>query len=407
MVLADPIGSVLASYVETGKIGTAGSWVVEGIGEDFIPPIADLSRVSTAYSIADEESFTHRARAAPARRDPRRLVDRHAARRGAALLPRAERAQARRHLRLRHRQQVSVQDVQRLLDGRPGLARIAALRRPARPDVAPLRGRRRGRVAPDDTLLTAFQRMRVADVSQLPVLADDRVVGILDESDLLLHVYRQPERFRDQVATAMTQRLETLRRTPSFAELLGRARITTYVAIIVARRPFLRPDHPLRSADTPAEKPAVNDHDRQVRRRSDAGLRHARDPRRPVARSVDRRDHDADLRDLDLRADQPRRAQGLRLRAHRQPDARSRWSAASPTSKAARAASPSPRAWPAWRPCSSARRRRAHRRQRRPVRRHVSAVRERAQALGRPALQLRRHDRPAERCARRSAPRRR
>jgi cystathionine beta-synthase len=42
MVLADPVGSVLASYVETGEIGAAGSWVVEGIGEDFIPPIADL-----------------------------------------------------------------------------------------------------------------------------------------------------------------------------------------------------------------------------------------------------------------------------------------------------------------------------------------------------------------------------
>src|SRR5213076_341320 len=43
MVLADPAGSVLAPYIETGKIGEAGSWVVEGIGEDFIPPIADLS----------------------------------------------------------------------------------------------------------------------------------------------------------------------------------------------------------------------------------------------------------------------------------------------------------------------------------------------------------------------------
>src|SRR6478736_7418058 len=58
MVLADPVGSVLASYVETGEIGTAGSWVVEGIGEDFIPPIADLSRVKKAYSISDKESLT-------------------------------------------------------------------------------------------------------------------------------------------------------------------------------------------------------------------------------------------------------------------------------------------------------------------------------------------------------------
>ena len=58
MVLADPVGSVLADYVETGRIGEAGSWVVEGIGEDFVPPIADLSRVRTAYKISDAESLS-------------------------------------------------------------------------------------------------------------------------------------------------------------------------------------------------------------------------------------------------------------------------------------------------------------------------------------------------------------
>jgi len=57
MILADPEGSVLAEYIRTKKVGTAGSWLVEGIGEDFIPAIADLSRVSRAYSIPDAEAF--------------------------------------------------------------------------------------------------------------------------------------------------------------------------------------------------------------------------------------------------------------------------------------------------------------------------------------------------------------
>src|SRR5512133_423255 len=56
MVLADPAGSVLADFVERGTIGKAGSWLVEGIGEDFVPPIADLSRVRRAYTIPDRES---------------------------------------------------------------------------------------------------------------------------------------------------------------------------------------------------------------------------------------------------------------------------------------------------------------------------------------------------------------
>src|SRR6201991_1471101 len=56
-VLADPVGSILAEYTRSGVIGTAGSWAVEGIGEDFVPAIADLSGIRAAYSISDEESF--------------------------------------------------------------------------------------------------------------------------------------------------------------------------------------------------------------------------------------------------------------------------------------------------------------------------------------------------------------
>src|SRR5205814_180049 len=55
MILADPVGSILAAYVETGRMTQAGSWAVEGIGEDFIPPIADLSLIDKAYSIPDPE----------------------------------------------------------------------------------------------------------------------------------------------------------------------------------------------------------------------------------------------------------------------------------------------------------------------------------------------------------------
>src|SRR5262249_37158246 len=61
MILADPEGSVLAPYVETGTMPPVGSWAVEGIGEDFIPPNADLSLVAKAYAIPDVESF-HAAR---------------------------------------------------------------------------------------------------------------------------------------------------------------------------------------------------------------------------------------------------------------------------------------------------------------------------------------------------------
>lgn len=57
IILADPVGSILADLVNTGRSSTPGSWKVEGIGEDFVPPNCDLSLVDEAFSISDEESF--------------------------------------------------------------------------------------------------------------------------------------------------------------------------------------------------------------------------------------------------------------------------------------------------------------------------------------------------------------
>jgi len=58
LVLADPEGSILAEYINQGTLSTkSGSWLVEGIGEDFLPTISDFTHVTRAYSISDRESF--------------------------------------------------------------------------------------------------------------------------------------------------------------------------------------------------------------------------------------------------------------------------------------------------------------------------------------------------------------
>ncbi len=57
MILADPEGSIVAEMVNTGTMTEAGSWLVEGIGEDFVPSICDLDLVTKAYSISDGEAF--------------------------------------------------------------------------------------------------------------------------------------------------------------------------------------------------------------------------------------------------------------------------------------------------------------------------------------------------------------
>ena len=57
-MLADPKGSILKELVDTGRLSNdVGSWIVEGIGEDFCPPLLDLDLIDSAYSITDKEAI--------------------------------------------------------------------------------------------------------------------------------------------------------------------------------------------------------------------------------------------------------------------------------------------------------------------------------------------------------------
>jgi cystathionine beta-synthase len=220
MVLADPVGSVMAEYSRSGVIGEAGSWAVEGIGEDFIPSIADLSSVRHAYSISDEESFDH----------ARQLLRAEGILGGSStgtLLAAA--------LRYCREQTEPKRVVSFVCDtGTRYLSKVyndqwmtdqGLLQRTRYGDLRDLIARRfeDGRVisvSPDDTLLTAFQRMRLTDVSQLPVLADgQRLIGVIDESDILLGVHADASHLRLDVASAMTRTPETLAPSASLAEL--------------------------------------------------------------------------------------------------------------------------------------------------------------------------------------------
>jgi cystathionine beta-synthase len=236
-VLADPAGSILADYVMTGRHGEAGSWAVEGIGEDFIPAIADLSAVHLAYSITDEESF------ATARELLRAEGILGGSSTGTLL------ASAMRYCR----EQTSPKRVATFVcdTGTRYLSKVyndqwmldqGLLTRPPLNDLRDLISRRHDEgsvvsVGPQDTLLTAFQRMRLADVSQLPVLDGARLAGVVDESDLLMKVHDDPALFRSPVQSAMTAKLQTLAPQASLKQLedvLDRG----LVAIIADERGF-------------------------------------------------------------------------------------------------------------------------------------------------------------------------
>lgn len=57
VVLADPVGSALADWVETGKLGADGSYLVEGIGGSEAPENLHRDVLDGAERVSDEESF--------------------------------------------------------------------------------------------------------------------------------------------------------------------------------------------------------------------------------------------------------------------------------------------------------------------------------------------------------------
>jgi cysteine synthase len=57
VVLADPLGSGLADWVETGRMGPDGAYAVEGIGGSEAPGNLHRDVIDTAERVSDDESF--------------------------------------------------------------------------------------------------------------------------------------------------------------------------------------------------------------------------------------------------------------------------------------------------------------------------------------------------------------
>jgi cystathionine beta-synthase len=239
VVLADPAGSILADYVNTGKPGKdVGSWLVEGIGEDFIPPVCDLSRVRKAYSIPDAEAFA---------------VCRSLLKREGILAGTSSGTLIAAALRYCRDQSAPKRVVSLVCDsGNKYLSKVyndywmlehGFIERETHGDLRDLISRRHrehavATVGADETVNAAYQRMKLYDVSQLPVLEDGRIVGIVTEEDILLEVYGNPQHFSEPVSAAMESSLVTL----SPDEPVERLRETFdrgMVAIVVDRGEFL------------------------------------------------------------------------------------------------------------------------------------------------------------------------
>jgi cystathionine beta-synthase len=239
IILADPVGSILTDYVNTGAIpNEIGSWLVEGIGEDFIPDIADLSHTKKAYAISDKESFE-------AARDLLKKEGILGGSSSGTILAAA--------LKYCREQKDKKRVVAFICDrGDKYLSKMfndywmydqGFLTRPPKGDLTDLISRRHSEratvtVKPDDTLMQAYGKMKLYDISQLPVLDEGgTVTGLLDEEDLLFAVVRNRDKFADPVKSAMTYRVETVEAGQDIQSLLP-IFAKGHVAVVVAGGKF-------------------------------------------------------------------------------------------------------------------------------------------------------------------------
>ena len=222
MVAADPEGSVVADAILTGKYKyEGGSWLVEGVGEDFIPNNFDLSLMDDAEIVSDKEAFevlqvllkeegilggsssgTLVAAAAKWCRkqtEPKNVVT-FICDTGNKYLSKAF-------------NKSWLHDNNLLESEKFGDLRDLISRRADQGEMIT--------VAPSDSLLVAYNRMRASDISQLPVIKEGDLLGIIDEEDVLISVSKNQGTFSDAVERHMIQQLDVLQYNASEDELIG------------------------------------------------------------------------------------------------------------------------------------------------------------------------------------------
>lgn len=233
LIIADPVGSVLTDYINKGELhDKGGSWLVEGIGEDFIPDIADFSKATKAYAISDAESFA-------AARELLRKEGLLAGSSSGTLLAAA----------LKYcREQTEPKTVVTFAcdTGNKYLSKLfndfwledqGFIEREQYGDLRDQIGRPHDEratitVGPGDVLTTAHNRLRNAGFSQLPVMNEGQLVGVVTEDTIIRFVYGHPELMNSPVSDAMESAFIKLDKNESINNLVAMLRVQPYAAIM-------------------------------------------------------------------------------------------------------------------------------------------------------------------------------
>lgn len=223
IVAVDPVGSVFYDYFKTGKPGRPEVYKVEGIGEDMVVKAMDFSVVDDMIQVNDRESFlTARElttkeglfaggssgsavwaalrvakEAGPGKRVVVILPDS-----GSRYLSKVfsdEWMRDHGFLEDQHKNKGIVQD---LLDRKEGGRIIAA--------------------EPRESIHKVIERMKDHDVSQLPVLEGDKLVGMIREADLLGLLVARKQSAGEPIGGSVVKEYETVSPQAPVKELVDK-----------------------------------------------------------------------------------------------------------------------------------------------------------------------------------------
>ena len=222
IVAADPENSIVADAVIKGSYSyEGGSWLVEGVGEDFIPDNLDLSLIDDAETVTDKEAFEVL----------QVLLQEEGILGGSSTGTLVAGA-----IKWCQKQTEPKKVVTFICDtGNKYLSKAFnkswlhdnnLLNKEKEGNLSDLINRRADKgemitVSPSETLLIAYNRMRSADISQIPVIEDKQLLGVLDEEDLLLSVTKDQSSFSSSVTEIMTNDLDILQVDATNDELLA------------------------------------------------------------------------------------------------------------------------------------------------------------------------------------------
>lgn len=229
---ADPYGSVFKTYKETGKLVEATPYLVEGIGQEIIPPNVHIKYVDEVINVTDRDSF-----------ELSRMLGRlegifcggSTGTNLAAALKVADRldedgivvfivCDTGEHYLTKHHSDEWLKEKRLLEPQKITAGLISGTKKPQAPKTLIS-------VRPTDTVGEALGRMDELGLTQIPVLEEGRAVGALRENRVLAKVVRDRDLLSSPVSEVMESSFPTVDVDASSNEVTRR--LQTSPAVLV------------------------------------------------------------------------------------------------------------------------------------------------------------------------------